>query len=374
MPKERHEEHRELSIRLLGFQVEHDIALLPAPSMVYAVAREFPTAGSFHPSGTPRPIHVLTRGDINKPAEPGRTRLALLRAGLGGRLVISNPNDESARRAALALWLTDDRNAITWRCIVNRVWQYHFGRGLCDTPNDFGKMGASPSHPELLEWLAVWFRDEAKGSIKALHRLIVTSETYRQSSLGRTQKADRDADNRLLSHMNRRRLTAEQVRDSLLQMSGRLDLTMGGPSVVQFVHRGKATFTPEGGAPPFLDYDGFAPTRPRTVVEPSIASCSAPCPTRSWMRSTAPDGSSLTPVRGESTTVFGAFALLNNAFVIRQCEHIAARLNREAEAKRRSLRRFVCCSSASPRPDELARFTDYARRARTRERLPDHCQ
>ena len=244
---------------------------------------------------------------------------------------------------------------------MNRVWHYHFGRGLCDTPNDFGKMGGTPSHPELLDWLALWFRDQAKGSLKALHRLIVTSETYRQSALDRADATARDADNHLLWRMNRTRLTAEQVRDSLLQMSGRLDLTMGGPSVAQFVHRGKVTFMPDGGAPPFLDYDNFAPDAPenrrraiyrflfRTVPDPFMDALDAP------------DGGSLTPVRGQSTTVFGAFALMNNAFVIRQCEHIAARLEKETGGKAPVARAFRLLLERDPRPEELARFTAYAR-------------
>jgi Protein of unknown function (DUF1553) len=355
------EENRELALRVLGFEAERDIAALPALRTVYAVAREFPSTGSFRPAVTPRPIHVLTRGDLSKPAERVEPGSLSCVQGLGAALAISNPSDESARRAALALWLTDDRNSLTWRCIVNRVWHYHFGRGLCDTPNDFGKMGGTPSHPELLDWLAVWFRDQAKGSLKALHRLIVTSETYRQSALDRADGAARDADNRLLWRMNRTRLTAEQVRDSLLQMSGQLDLTMGGPSVAQFVHRGKATFMPDGGAPPFLDYDSFAPDAPenrrravyrflfRTVPDPFMDALDAP------------DGGSLTPVRGQSTTVFGAFALLNNAFVIRQCEHMAARLDKEAGDKAQIAKAFRLLLERDPRPEELARFTAYTR-------------
>ena len=319
-------DHRELALRVLEYTVERQLDALPPARMVYAVARDFPAVGSFKPAVTPRPIHVLIRGDLNKPGERVEPGSLSCVQGLGGALAISNPGDESARRGALALWLTDARNSLFWRCIVNRVWQYHFGRGLCDTPNDFGKMGGTPSHPELLDWLAVWFRDEAKGSLKALHRLIVTSETYQQSVLDRADAAARDPDNHLLWRMNRTRLTAEQVRDSLLQMSGRLDLSMGGPSVVQFVDRGKLTFMPEGGAPPFLDYDHFAPDAPenrrraiyrfmfRTVPDPFMDALDAP------------DGGSLTPVRGQSTTVFQAYALLNNAFVIRQCEHIAARV------------------------------------------------
>jgi Protein of unknown function (DUF1549)/Protein of unknown function (DUF1553)/Planctomycete cytochrome C len=355
------EEHRELSLRVLGYKVDRDIAALPAPRMVYAVARDFPPTGSFKPAVTPRPIHVLMRGDLNKPGEPVEPGALSCVQGLGAALAISNPGDESARRAALALWLTDDRNSLTWRCIVNRVWHYHFGRGLSDTPNDFGRMGGTPSHPELLDWLALWFRDQAKGSLKALHRLIVTSETYRQSALDRADAAVRDPDNHLLWRMNRARLTAEQVRDSLVQTSGRLDLTMGGPSIVQFVHRGKATFMPVGGAPPFLDYDGFAPDAPenrrraiyrflfRTVPDPFMDALDTP------------DGGSLTPVRGQSTTVFGAFALLNNAFVIRQCEHIASRLDRESGDNARVARAFRLLLLRDPRAEELARFADYTR-------------
>jgi hypothetical protein len=145
-------------------------------------------------------------------------------------------------------------------------------------------------------------------------------------------------------------------------MSGRLDLTMGGPAAVQFVHRGKLTFMPDGGAPAFLDYDSFAPDSPensrraiyrfvfRTVADPFMDALDTP------------DGGSLTPVRGQSTTVFQAFALLNNAFVIRQCEHIAARLEKEAKSGEQVPRAFRLLLERDPRPDELARFTAYARK------------
>ena len=226
----------------------------------------------------------------------------------------------------MVVW-TDPRNVLTWRSVVNRVWQYHFGRGLCDTPNDFGKMGGTPSHPELLDWLAIWFRDEAHGSLKALHQLIVTSAVYRQSSRispsGPAQACD--PDNRLLARMNSPRLSAEALRDTVLQLSGRLDLTMGGPSVVQFQHRGDATFNP-GGNPAFLDYEHFDPDAPenrrraiyrflfRTVADPFMDALDCP------------DGGASAPVRSVSTTALQAFALLNDAFLIRQCEHLAGRI------------------------------------------------
>ena len=101
--------------------------------------------------------------------------------GLISEFQVADSRDEGARRAALAKWITDPRNVLTWRSLVNRVWHYHFGLGLVDTPNDFGHMGSHPSHPELLDWLAASFL-ESGGSLKQLHRLILTSATYLQSS------------------------------------------------------------------------------------------------------------------------------------------------------------------------------------------------
>src|SRR5207302_1772548 len=126
-----------------------------------------------------------------------------------------NAKDDAARRAALADWLADPDNPLTGRSIVNRLWHYHFGRGLCDTPSDFGRMGGKPSHPELLDWLAAELRDN-KGSLKKLHRLIVTGSTYRQSVALRDDAAKVDVDNRLLWRMNRQRLDAESYCDAVL--------------------------------------------------------------------------------------------------------------------------------------------------------------
>ena len=319
-------QRRDLALAVLAAENERAIAALPAPRFVYAVAHDFPVDGNFKPPSQPRPIHLLVRGDINKPAKliaPGTLGCV---PGMPRELAITD--DESSRRAALARWLTDDKNVLTWRSIVNRVWSWHFGRSLCDTPNDFGKMGGTPSHPELLDWLAVWFRDQAHGSLKALHKLIVTSATYQQSSLAAANSAD--PDNRLLARMNNPRLTAEEVRDAVLQLSGRLDLTMGGPAVAQFVSHGAATFLPADGSPPFLDYEHFDPDAPenrrravyrflfRTVADPFMDALDCP------------DGGGVTPVRTVSTTALQAFAMLNDTFLIRQCEHIAARLAKNA--------------------------------------------
>jgi len=145
------------------------------------VTRDFPPDGeNFKPSPQPRLIHLLARGDLGRPGEligPGTLGCV---PGLPSELAIADVGDESARRAALALWLTDERNVLTWRSIVNRVWHYHFGRGLCDTPNDFGKMGGPPSHPELLDWLAADFMRD--WDVKRALKQIVLSATYRQTA------------------------------------------------------------------------------------------------------------------------------------------------------------------------------------------------
>src|SRR5205807_1105014 len=166
------------------------------------------------------------------------------------------PTSVGGRRLALARWIASPENPLTARVIVNRVWQQHFGRGLVATPNNFGKMGARPTHPELLDWLATWFMDNG-WSLKKLHELIVTSDAYQQSSSAErgTRNAEQgriastnapsselraprstdpqsvDPDNRLLWHFPPRRLTAEEMRDAMLAASGELNDEMGGPGV-----------------------------------------------------------------------------------------------------------------------------------------------
>ncbi len=139
--------------------------------------------------------------------------------------------NSSGRRAALANILADAKNPLTTRVIVNRIWQYHFGKGLAGTPNDFGLMGERPSHRELLDWLTATFTGTDGWSIKTLHKRIVLSATYRQASDYREDAATIDSENKLLWRYPRRRLESEAIRDSMLAVSGLLDRTMGGPGV-----------------------------------------------------------------------------------------------------------------------------------------------
>ncbi|WP_339735333.1 PSD1 and planctomycete cytochrome C domain-containing protein [uncultured Gimesia sp.] len=142
------------------------------------------------------------------------------------------PNSQEGRRLALARWIASSNNTLTARVIVNRIWQIHFGTGLVATPNNFGQKGAKPSHPELLDWLATWFMDHG-WSIKKLHHLIMTSNTYQQSShpANQEQTQTQDPNNQFLSHYPTRRMTAEQIRDSLLLITNELNPEMGGPGV-----------------------------------------------------------------------------------------------------------------------------------------------
>lgn len=137
----------------------------------------------------------------------------------------------SGRRLAFARWVIDPANPLTARVIVNRVWQHHFGQGIVATPSDFGHIGTRPTHPELLDWLADWFVHDAKWSLKKLHRLIMTSRTYRATSTTDLRQRELDPENKLLSRYPHHRLDVEAIRDSILATSGKLNPEMYGPAV-----------------------------------------------------------------------------------------------------------------------------------------------
>jgi hypothetical protein len=346
----------ELARFVLTRRGEDDLARLPAPGMVFAAASDFKPEGSFKPARGCRPVQVLKRGDIHQPgarAVPGG--LACV-PGLPAKFALQKNEDEGERRAALARWLTDPRNVLTWRVIVNRVWQHHFGRGIVATPSDLGRMGAAPTHPELLDWLAVQFRDSG-GSLKKLHRRIVTSAAYRQACRPHPGYAKVDSDNLLLWRMNRTRLDAECVRDAVLSASGKLDRRMGGPSVKHFVQTKGIHVTPN------VDYEAFdvdvqeGQRRSiyrfvfRTLPDPFMDALDCP------------DASQFTPVRANSVTPQQALAMLNDRFMIRQAEHLAARLSEAGPDRAAQVRRAVRLTlGRDPTPRELPALTTYAAR------------
>ena len=207
-------------------------------------------------------------------------------------------SQSTGRRTALAKWITHPRNPLTTRVIVNRVWQYHFGRGLVGTSSDFGRLGEEPTHPELLDWLAVRFVDDG-WSFKKLHRLIVNSATYRQAALADTPAVaeSADADNKLWWRMPVKRLAAEQIRDAALFASGELNLTPGGPSVE--THHDKRTI-----------YTKVI----RNIRDPLLSTFDAP------------DGFSSTSFRNVTTTPTQSLLMINGAWMLTRAERFAKHL------------------------------------------------
>jgi len=350
----------ELAARLR--EVDRRLAALPPPSLVYAAAYDFAPQGSFAPPQGPRPIHLLLPADVksrDRLLEPGA--LSCL-SGLESRFRLADPRDEGARRAALARWITDRRNPLTWRSITNRIWHYHFGRGLVDTPNDFGRMGSSPTHPELLDWLAVWFVENG-GSLKTLHRLIVQSATYRQCSREDPRFARIDGENRYLWRMNRSRLDAESVRDAVLKVSGDLDLTMGGPSLDHFLFKDDHS--------PVYDYTRFdvdSPQSRRRSIYRSIVR-SVPDPFMECLD--CADPSILTPQRNTTLTALQALALLNNPFMIRKAETFAERVRKSREDLAGQIDlAYRLALGRAPTPGEASMLAAYA----ARHGLPAACR
>jgi hypothetical protein len=154
-------------------EAETALKALPSGKMVFAAATHFAPQGSFKPTeGKPRPNHVLQRGEVQRPGD--EVAPWVLPRSLNANWQLEGGLSESQRRAELARWLTRPDHPLVWRSIVNRIWQYHFGQGTVAAPNDFGRMGAEPPHPQCLDWLACEFRDGGQ-AFKALHRLMVTS-------------------------------------------------------------------------------------------------------------------------------------------------------------------------------------------------------
>jgi hypothetical protein len=240
----------------------------------------------------------------------------------------------TGRRKALALWMANPNNLLFARVMANRIWQFHFGSGLLATPSDFGVRAGEPSHPELLDWLATEFV-ERKWSIKAMNKLIMMSDAYRRGSNAPEAAARKDPTNRLLSHFNRRRLQAEEIRDAALAASGALNLKMSGPPVVppleteeMFGMIGKPEnawmVTPDPGE---HTRRSIYVLRRRTFQNPMFEAFDAP------------DGVLSCSRRNESTTAPQSLALLNSGFMMEQAKALAMKTQSIDEAWRRVLNR-----------------------------------
>jgi hypothetical protein len=272
--------------------------------------------------GPTRPTHVMLRGDFLrkgvevKPGTPGV--LPPLRGA-------SNPT-----RLDLAKWVVSPDNPLTPRVTVNWVWSKYFGRGLVPTPEDFGTQGEKPSHPDLLDWLADEFR--SGHSLKKLHRQIVTSATYRQSSAARPDLADRDPLNVLLARQARLRLEAEVVRDNALAASGLLTRTIGGPSVRPPQPPGISELT-YAGAAKWVETTG--PDRYKRGMYVWFQRTS---PYPGLMTFDAPDANVCTVRRERSNTPLQALTLLNDAVFVEAAQALVKRVVTEAIGKADAVR------------------------------------
>ncbi|MDB4641860.1 DUF1549 and DUF1553 domain-containing protein [Verrucomicrobia bacterium] len=258
----------------------------------------------------PEITHVLHRGD---PEQPGQQVTPGLSPPLGD-LELSPQHSGTERRVALARWISSPANPLTARVMVNRIWQFHFGRGLVDTPSDFGLNGAPPSHPALLDWLAAEFM-ESGWSIKHMHRLILHSRTYRQSSRVHQAGLAKDADMRLLWRFPGRRLEGEAIRDSLLQVSGKLNLEMTGPGFDFFKKRGGLD-----GYPPVSQFG--AQGMKRMIYAHKVRMERVPV----FGAFDCPDAGQPMSRRNQSTTAIQALNLFNSPFVQEQSKHLEKRV------------------------------------------------
>lgn len=297
----------------------------------------------------PEPTHVLRRGDTRQPADVvAAGGVAALGASADFQVAPGAP--EAHGRIKLAEWIASADNPLTARVIANRLWHYHFGVGIVDTPNDFGFNGGRPSHPELLDWLAAYLIKN-HWSLKQLHRAIVLSATYRQASATNTEAVKIDAGNRLLWRKTPLRLEAEMLRDAVLSVSGELNPTMGGPGFQDF-----RTFTNNSQFYEVIDAEGYAYQR-RSIYRTATRSGTNPL----LDVLDCPDPSTTAPSRAVTTTPLQALALLNDSFMLRMAERFANRVRGESEGGVAShvTRAYRLAFARDPTPAEITTASEF---------------
>jgi hypothetical protein len=267
--------------------------------------------------------HILLRGDFRNKGEkvdPG------FPAALPPGPPIVEPKGflfVPQRRKALALWLTSPEQPLVGRVMANRIWQGHFGQGIVRTPNDFGRQGEPPTHPELLDWLAVEFAERG-WSIKQMHRLMMLSATYQSSSVAHPESLEHDPENLYLSRMNRRRLDADSIRDTILAVAGTLNLKMGGVGVIPPLSREEILAARMPQLWP-ANPDPTEHTR-RSIYLQMKRSLTLPM----LQIFDAPDTATSCPRRETSTVAPQALALMNSEVTFAQAEKFAERIRKLA--------------------------------------------
>lgn len=271
------------------------------------------------PEGEPQPSHLLVRGKASSPGPevaPATPEILSFKAAFPEW---AKGDRTTRRRLALARWIASPENPLTARVIVNRVWQFHFGEGIVRTPSDFGLMGEAPTHPELLDWLASWFV-ERDWSLKALHRLIMSSSTYRMSKDWNAEYGSEDPAARLLWRVPYRRLEVEAIRDSMLAASGRLNTEMHGPSMYPYVPPAAL----EGSSDPDKIWKAFdeEDASRRTIY--ALVKRSLLVPMLEVLDLC--DTTKSSPQRNNTAVPTQALTLFNGEFVNRQARHFAQRI------------------------------------------------
>jgi hypothetical protein len=385
-------ENLETSVARLDEQIAHLRRATPDLRRVYRCYEDSPTAS---------PTHLLLSGRASNPGPVMQPRVPAVLAAAQPEFpdpaaltgAQSQASSSTLRRLTLGRWIASAENPLTARVIVNRVWQHHFGEGIVATPSDFGAMGARPTHPELLDWLADYFVHDAEWSLKKLHRVIVLSQTYRQSSvqsstfkvegpndtatlnieLGTLNSRRVDPENKLLWHFPYRRLDAEAIRDSMLAAAGNLKRQVYGPAVYLPIqqaaieaHTDKEAAW-QAGTEPDIDRRTVYAYVKRTLLVPMLESFDF-CDTTN-----STDRRSITSIAPQALTLF------NGDFVSRQADVFAARLRREAgnNATEQIDLAFRIALCRKPTPGEaasLARFLETETPALGEQALAQVCR
>jgi mono/diheme cytochrome c family protein len=342
MPDEDKRKHQELSAQIRALDKQK-----PKP---YPTARAIGEAGA-----KPGPTYFLERGspDAKGPAVPPGVLSVV------GEYEFPTPpaNAKSSwRRRGFAEWLVAPGNPLTARVMVNRLWQHHFGEGLVRTPSNFGKLGEAPTHPELLDWLAVEFVERG-WSIKQMHRLMLTSQAYRMASDDIAANVAIDPENRLLWRMPRVRLEAEVIRDQMLAVAGNLDRTLGGPCVYPYIDpklfqsSTKRTWPGKPDDDPSTWRRSLYVYSKRSIRYPLFETFDQPNLVNSCER------------RNRSTIAPQALLLMNNNFVILESKFFAERLRKEAgdDARAQAGRAFRLALGRAPSAFELTTSVEFVR-------------
>lgn len=306
----------------------------------------FPSAWIGTRIRAPGPFHAFLGGDPQKKgaAVQAASLSTLSEVMAGYRLEAAST--EAERRVALAEWITADGNPLTPRVLANRLWQHHFGTGIVDSPNDFGYMGGRPSHPALLDFLATKLKEHG-WRLKPMHRLIMTSRAYRQSSRWQAKAAKHDGDSRLLWRFPPRRLSAEEIRDTFLSVADKLNLQMGGAGfrLYEYQQDNVATYVP---------LDAHGPQTYRRAVYHQNARASVIDLLTDFDQ---PDCAFSTPRRVLTTTPLQALTMLNHAFTVDMAQAFAARVDNPQDLPGTIHAAFQLAYQRDAAPEELEAST-----------------